>query len=167
MFFNMHLPAISNYEKKQTLVNVEFLETSYSTVKSKPFKIESERMADFYEIINFAFDETRLTQFFARLGPFLPGEIKIVPLSDYLKKCLMKKMVTMGFCLPSKKMSNAFFGFNNFETSTIQQTSFSQHFILHIEITDTIMPDPVWPDMYDAGSNESETLVIKVEPNSI
>ena len=110
---------------------------------------------------------TCVLAFFIRLFAIIKFESIIHEFDPWFNYRATEKMVTMGFCLPSKKMSNAFFGFNNFETSTIQQTSFTQHFILHIEITDTIMPDPVWPDMYDAGSNESETLVIKVEPNSI
>ena len=165
--FNMYLPAMSIYNKEPTLVNVEFLETSYSHSKSKPFEIENEKMADFFEIIQLAFDENRLKQFFSRLGPFLPGEIKIVAMSDYLKKCLLKKMVTMGLCPPSKKISNAFFSFNNFETSAIQNTQFKQHFVLHLAITESKLPNPVWPDMTDNDSTERETLVIKVDPNSI
>ena len=140
---------------------------SFSKTRSEPFQIENEKMGDFYEIINLAFDENRLVQCFAKLGPFLPGEIKICPLTDYLKKCMLKKMVAMGICPPSKKISRAYFGFNTSKTSAIKNTSFLQHFVLHLSITDSKLPNPVWPDMADNVSNESETLVIKVDPNSI
>ena len=100
---------------------------------------------------------------FAKSDPLLKGEIKITHASEYLKKKLIKKLIQAKICPETSAFHNIYFIFNTFKTKIIQNTEFDQHFLLTMEIASN---DDL-PDDENVSSDEIDTLVIKVDPDTI
>jgi len=144
--------------KKRTLVTVQFFENNFSSIH--PVNIQPEKSNHFFEIIKYIFDCHRLTQIFSKSGPFLDGEIKVVPATEYLQKCILKKLCDAKITEPGTKMVSAYFSFNNFETNCIKKYNYQQHYLFTFQTTNF--------DAHKiAKSADSDTLVIKVDPGTL
>ena len=160
MNYSFLLPAIDSEEQKRTLVQVQtFHKKLYST---EPIIIKETKQQDFKKIVEYIFDDFRIGLIFAKSDPLLKGEIKITHGSEYLKKKLIKKLIEAKICPETSTFHNIYFIFNTFKTNIIQKTEFDQHFLLTMEIaSNDDLPDD------DVSSDEIDTLVIKVDPDTI
>ena len=76
---------------------------------------------------------------------------QILTIYFYLKKQIIYRVRKSNILSHSQSVSDCYFSINNYKTDTIQNSDFTQHFYFTI-ITDI---------------KKSETLTIKVEPDSV
>jgi len=144
--------------KKRTLITIQYYENNFSSIQ--PVVIKPEKNEIFFEIIKYIFDCHRLTQIFSKSGPFLDGEIKVVPATEYLQKCILKKLNDAKITEPGTKMVSAYFSFNNFVTNCIKKYNYEQHYLFTFQTTN-------FNAQKIAKSADSDTLVIKVDPDTL
>ena len=108
----------------------------------------------------YIFDCNRLTQIFSKSGPFLDGEIKVVPATEYLQKCILQKLCDVKITEPGTKVVTAYFSFNNFDTNCIKNHPYDQHYLFTFQTTNFNAQQIV-------KSADSDTLVIKVDPDTL
>ena len=161
MNYSFLLPAIDSEEQKRTLVQVQMFHKKLYT--TEPISIKETKQQDFKKIVEYIFDDFRIGLIFAKSDPLLKGEIKITHGSEYLKKKLIKKLIEAKICPETSTFHNIYFIFNTFKTKIIQNTEFDQHFLLTMEIASN---DDL-PDDENVSSDEIDTLVIKVDPDTI
>ena len=161
MNYSFLLPAIDSEEQKRTLVQVQMFHKKLYT--TEPIVIKETKQQDFKKIVEYIFDDFRIGLIFAKSDPLLEGEIKITHASEYLKKKLLTKLITAKICPPSSTFHNIYFIFNTFKTNIIDNSQFDQHFLLTMEIASN---DDL-SDQQTSSSDEIDTLVIKVDPDTI
>lgn len=161
MNYSFLLSAIQSDQQKKTLVQVQMLHKKLFTTER--MVIAENKLESFKEIVEYIFDDFRIGLIFAKSDPLLEGEIKITHASEYLKKKLLKKLIDAKICPQSSSFHNIYFIFNTFKTNIIQNTQFDQHFLLTMEIASN---DDL-PDQQTSSSDEIDTLVIKVDPDTI
>ena len=163
--YSMSLPSMNECVKKRTLVTVQFVENNFSSIEL--VHIKPEKSEAFLQIIKYIFDCHRLTQIFSKSGPFLDGEIKVVPATEYLQKCILKKLLDAQITNSSTKMLNAYFSFNNFDTNCIKKYhEYEQHYMFTFQITNFNVPQNL-KSVKDNSTSDSDTLIIKVEPDTL
>ena len=159
--YSFLLSGIGTDVQKRTLVQIQMYHKKlFST---EPLVVQEDKQQKFKEIVEYIFDDFRIGLIFAKSDPLLEGEIKITHASEYLKKKLLTKLITAKICPPSSTFHNIYFIFNTFKTNIIDNSQFDQHFLLTMEIASN---DDL-SDQQTSSSDEIDTLVIKVDPDTI
>ena len=161
MNFSFLLSGPDSLEQKRTLVQIQMYHKKL--FKTEKIIIKENKKNSFKEIVEYIFDDFRMGLIFAKSDPLLEGEIKITHASEYLKRKLIKKLIDAKICPETSSFHNIYFIFNTSETKIIQNTGFDQHFLLTMEIASN---DDL-PDEQNFSPGETDTLVIKVDPDTI
>ena len=149
--FSFYLPSQNSSDLKKTLISFQIHHKTPYTTNSVILKSD--------EIVKYIFDLNRLSNILAKSDPFLKNEIKIVHFSETLKKTILKNLIETKTCPKNSSMPQAYFIFNNFETKTIQNSDFEQHYAVTIQISS-------YGEDIDESPN-SEIMIIKVEPETM
>ena len=167
--FKMLLPSLSGQlnESVHTLVKGQIVIENFNWTEPVRLDMDPDNQLSFYNIIEYIFDPTRLLRIFGNRD-LIHGEIQIVHLTEPLKKKILQKFIDIGIFPKSSSIKEGYFSFNNFKTNEIEKTIYQQQFCLTLKVL-IFEPKSLNKPTYTpiSPNNTNETLVIKVEPDSI
>ena len=167
--YSLKLPNLSNLnETVMTLIKGQIFIENFNI--SKPINMCA--VTNFDRIIQFIFDPTRMLRIYGRsCHNLLPGEVKIVNLSDSLKKQVLQLFVDSQIVPANSSIREAYMCINNFATDEIKNSIFGQHFVLNMQII--VYESSKLPEnsqgvlTYSQDENQDEDImVIKIEDDS-
>ena len=170
--FKMILPSLFGEtwrsESIETLVTGQIFIENFNISTPIIMPVNDSVEFDFFTIIQHIFNPTRLLKIYSRsCRNILPGEIKIVNLSDPCKQQVLEKFIDANIIPFNSSLKEAYICLNNFKSNEIRNTTIQQHFFLNLKII--VYENAKLPEKDELASTSSQTtqdeevLVIKIE----